>query len=565
MYSRARTTLLGLSGKYARARSLSLSLSLLLAAGAGQSRRPVSAHFLTVRSVPGEARAPEEEEEEEEEEEDASVPDLSDSGGEDAWGEDAGGPPPPPPPLSFFLNYRLFSSAEDTFCHCKSEHQFNIGNLICKHGKSNLVFLITDVKQLLIVKEKSKCCWTSKVTFFYLINKSSKPCFKMVISFSISSDIEDLYDSANISCTNEPSNAMSLLEQLKHAEHRAELAEIALARAQEDLQKMRQFAQDFVMNTDVRSSSSSSAIADLREDEDGVYFSSYGHYGIHEEMLKDKVRTESYRDFIYQNPHVFKDKVVLDVGCGTGILSMFAAKAGAKKVIGVDQYDIVYQAMDIIRLNKLEDTITLVKGRIEEVDLPVEKVDIVISEWMGYFLLFESMLDSVIYAKDKYLAEGGSVYPDICTISLVAVGDKNKHSDRLAFWDDVYGFNMSCMKKAVIPEAVVEVLNPGMLISEACVIKHIDCHTASLPDLEFASDFTLTITEDTVCTVWFSTGPQFMKTHWKQTVFLLENPISLKRGEPLKGRITVRKNRKDPRSLIITLLVNNVQQTYSLQ
>uniref|UniRef100_A0A8D0H4Z3 type I protein arginine methyltransferase n=1 Tax=Sphenodon punctatus TaxID=8508 RepID=A0A8D0H4Z3_SPHPU len=327
----------------------------------------------------------------------------------------------------------------------------------------------------------------------------------------------------------------------------------------------RQFAQDFVMNTDVRSSSSSSAIADLREDEDGVYFSSYGHYGIHEEMLKDKVRTESYRDFIYQNPHVFKDKVVLDVGCGTGILSMFAAKAGAKKVIGVDQYDIVYQAMDIIRLNKLEDTITLVKGRIEEVDLPVEKVDIVISEWMGYFLLFESMLDSVIYAKDKYLAEGGSVYPDICTISLVAVGDKNKHSDRLAFWDDVYGFNMSCMKKAVIPEAVVEVLNPGMLISEACVIKHIDCHTASLPDLEFASDFTLTITEDTVCTVWFSTGPQFMKTHWKQTVFLLENPISLKRGEPLKGRITVRKNRKDPRSLIITLLVNNVQQTYSLQ
>uniref|UniRef100_A0A8D0H7M9 type I protein arginine methyltransferase n=1 Tax=Sphenodon punctatus TaxID=8508 RepID=A0A8D0H7M9_SPHPU len=459
------------------------------------------------------------------------------------------------------LPFWLFSSAEDTFCHCKSEHQFNIGNLICKHGLDFYGY----VKLINFVRLK-------KPTAEYVNSLSSplpweaeeylKPALEedLLLQFGRICTSKDLYDSANISCTNEPSNAMSLLEQLKHAEHRAELAEIALARAQEDLQKMRQFAQDFVMNTDVRSSSSSSAIADLREDEDGVYFSSYGHYGIHEEMLKDKVRTESYRDFIYQNPHVFKDKVVLDVGCGTGILSMFAAKAGAKKVIGVDQYDIVYQAMDIIRLNKLEDTITLVKGRIEEVDLPVEKVDIVISEWMGYFLLFESMLDSVIYAKDKYLAEGGSVYPDICTISLVAVGDKNKHSDRLAFWDDVYGFNMSCMKKAVIPEAVVEVLNPGMLISEACVIKHIDCHTASLPDLEFASDFTLTITEDTVCTVWFSTGPQFMKTHWKQTVFLLENPISLKRG-----RITVRKNRKDPRSLIITLLVNNVQQTYSLQ
>uniref|UniRef100_A0A8D2LAK3 type I protein arginine methyltransferase n=1 Tax=Varanus komodoensis TaxID=61221 RepID=A0A8D2LAK3_VARKO len=232
----------------------------------------------------------------------------------------------------------------------------------------------------------------------------------------------------------------------------------------------RQFAQHFVMNSEVRSGTAS-AIADLREDEEDVYFSSYGHYGIHEEMIKDKVRTESYRDFIYQNSHIFKDKIVLDVGCGTGILSMFAAKAGAKQVIAVDQSEILYQAMDIVRLNGFKDTISLIKGRIEEVDLPVEKVDIIISEWMGYFLLFESMLDSVIYARDMYLAEGGSVYPDICTINLVAVGDLSKHADRFAFWDDVYGFRMSCMKKAVIPEAVVEVVDASTLISEACLIK----------------------------------------------------------------------------------------------
>jgi protein arginine N-methyltransferase 1 len=53
------------------------------------------------------------------------------------------------------------------------------------------------------------------------------------------------------------------------------------------------------------------------------YFTSYDHHGIHEEMLKDEVRTRSYRDAIYQNKHIFKDKVVLDVGCGTGILSMY--------------------------------------------------------------------------------------------------------------------------------------------------------------------------------------------------------------------------------------------------
>jgi len=66
------------------------------------------------------------------------------------------------------------------------------------------------------------------------------------------------------------------------------------------------------------------------------YFDSYSHFGIHEEMLKDTVRTRTYMDSIVRNQHLFKDKVVLDVGCGTGILCMFAAKAGAKKVIGVE-------------------------------------------------------------------------------------------------------------------------------------------------------------------------------------------------------------------------------------
>ncbi|NWU94075.1 ANM3 methyltransferase, partial [Upupa epops] len=474
---------------------------------------------------------------------------------------------------------RWFTSAEEVFSHCKTEHQFNVCDVIKKHGLDFYGY----IKLINFIRLK-------KPTGASLRSLSSpvpwegeeylKP--ELEDDLLLQFDIEDFCEPANALPSNGLNDTTVLLEQLKCAEHRARLAEAALARAQEDLQKMKQFAQNFVMNTDVGSGSSSSTIADLCDDEDAVYFSSYGHYGIHEEMLKDKVRTDSYRNFIYQNPHIFKDKVVLDVGCGTGILSMFAAKAGAKKVIGVDQSEIIYQAMDIIRSNKLENIITLVKGRIEEVDLPLEKVDVIISEWMGYFLLFESMLDSVIYAKDKYLAEGGSVYPDICTISLVAVGDMNKHADKLLFWEDVYSFDMSCMKKFVILEAVVEVLDPNTLISTSSVIKHINCNTASTPDLEFSSDFTLAITTSTNCTaiagyfdicfeknchqkVLFSTGPLCTKTHWKQTVFLLEKPIPVEAGEALTGKITVCKNRKDPRSLFVTLKVKNTQQTYSLQ
>ena len=100
------------------------------------------------------------------------------------------------------------------------------------------------------------------------------------------------------------------------------------------------------------------------------YFDSYSHFGIHEEMLKDRVRTEAYMNAIYNNKHLFRNKVVLDVGCGTGILSMFAAKAGARRVIGIDCAAIIHQAREIVEANGLSDVVTLVQGRVEDVVLP---------------------------------------------------------------------------------------------------------------------------------------------------------------------------------------------------
>jgi type I protein arginine methyltransferase len=82
---------------------------------------------------------------------------------------------------------------------------------------------------------------------------------------------------------------------------------------------------------------------------DDGYFWSYAHFGIHFSMLSDFVRTDSYRAAILNNSEVMKDKVVIDCGCGTSILSMFASKAGAKEIIAIDQSDIIYQAMDIAR------------------------------------------------------------------------------------------------------------------------------------------------------------------------------------------------------------------------
>jgi predicted RNA methylase len=105
--------------------------------------------------------------------------------------------------------------------------------------------------------------------------------------------------------------------------------------------------------------------------ENAYYYDSYAHLQIHREMLQDKTRTGSYHKAIMEHAEeCFKDKVVLDVGCGTGILSFFAAKAGAKRVYAVDASDIVGVAASICESNGFGDVVKVVRGTVEDVVLP---------------------------------------------------------------------------------------------------------------------------------------------------------------------------------------------------
>lgn len=158
-------------------------------------------------------------------------------------------------------------------------------------------------------------------------------------------------------------------------------------------------------------------------------------------MIQDKVRTSTYAHFILTNPVLFRDAIVLDVGCGTGILSLFAARSGAKRVIAVDASAIAEKAERIVQANGLSDIITVIKGKVEDITLPddIKHVDIIVSEWMGYALLYESMLDSVLCARDRFLRPGGVMAPSQSKMMLGLCDAHEIYKDRIEFWSDVYG------------------------------------------------------------------------------------------------------------------------------
>ncbi|KAI1110134.1 S-adenosyl-L-methionine-dependent methyltransferase [Nemania sp. NC0429] len=234
-----------------------------------------------------------------------------------------------------------------------------------------------------------------------------------------------------------------------------------------------------------------------KEDDSKYYWESYAGVDIHETMLKDAVRTDAYRDFIYNNKHLFAGKTVLDIGCGTGILSMFCARAGASRVLAVDASDIIFKARENIYRAGLSDTITTLHGKMEEVALPVDQVDIIVSEWMGYCLLFEAMLPSVLYARDKYLAPGGLMVPSHTNMWAAPASDPAWVSEYgEAFWADVYGFDMSAMAKGIYDD--VRVLNwpAPKLCGTPSAFKMLDLYTTTAADLSFTAPYASRLTRD---------------------------------------------------------------------
>ena len=168
-----------------------------------------------------------------------------------------------------------------------------------------------------------------------------------------------------------------------------------------------------------------------------AYFEEYGSLYDHIGMLQDNERMRAYHDAIKLNAERhFKGKVVLDVGTGTGVLSIWAAQAGAKRVYAVEATaKVAADARTLVAANGFADTITVLAGKMEELELP-EKVDVLLSEWMGYFLLREAMVNSVLDARDRWLKPSGVMYPSHARLLMSSMEESGFAAARQRDLDD---------------------------------------------------------------------------------------------------------------------------------
>jgi type I protein arginine methyltransferase len=199
-------------------------------------------------------------------------------------------------------------------------------------------------------------------------------------------------------------------------------------------------------------------------------------------------------------------------------------------------------------------------------ELPIkgDKVDVLVSEWMGYALLLESMLDSVLHCRDRWLKPGGAMLPDVAILYVAAATEA---AADLTFWRDVYGFDFSVIKDDLMSSAIaqphVTAVGKGSLLSEPAKVKEFDLPTMRASDADFHADFELVASKSGDCralVLWFdtlftkrfcsdapcvlSTSPLEKQTHWMQTVFVLRDAIPLSAGQKLCARCSFAKSGK---------------------
>jgi type I protein arginine methyltransferase len=279
---------------------------------------------------------------------------------------------------------------------------------------------------------------------------------------------------------------------------------------------------------------------------DAPAYLDYERVSHHRSMISDRTRTFSFRDAI--NEVVRRDSVVVDLGSGTGILAVFAAKAGAARVYAIERTGMIDVARRIAARNGI-DNITWLFGDSSEVELP-EPCTVLVSECLGYFALQENMLTDLLHFREGWLVPDGALIPQDVTLSLVPVECPQAY-DNVDFWSSAgrdYDIDFEDLRQIGANSTYRHRFEESELLAEPVSVAQLDLRSAA--EVTVNIECQLSVNRSGIFhgvagyfgarlsdSVYLDTRPGSV-THWQQEFFPASRPYRVEAGQRVDITVT---------------------------
>ena len=263
-------------------------------------------------------------------------------------------------------------------------------------------------------------------------------------------------------------------------------------------------------------------------------------------MINDQVRMNAYAEALRRT--ITPDSVVLDVGSGTGIMALLAARFGAERVYAVESNPLVNLGARLAAENGLSDRIRFVRGLSQQIEL-TRKVDVVVSDLRGALPLSSGHIEAIVDARNRLLRPGGTMIPLEDRVYIAPIEAAEAHSGILSPWlDEPHGFQMTAAEHAALNAGLAMLKSYDQLLGPGQMIATLDYRV--LETLRIDSRVTLPIVRsglvhglsawfdaELVRGVRFSTAPDKAKTVYGRRFFPLTEPVAVHRGDEIRARI----------------------------
>ena len=273
---------------------------------------------------------------------------------------------------------------------------------------------------------------------------------------------------------------------------------------------------------------------------------SYSSVTGHRSMALDRVRNDAYAAALERV--VTSTSVVLDLGAGLGIHGLLAARLGARRVYLVEPEDVISVAEEAVRANHLQDVVTCLHGRLEDVQVP-EPVDVIVSVLTGNLLMSEDLLPILFRARDTFLKPGGALIPDRASVAIAPVSAPRLHTREISNWSiPQHGVTLE-PARTYAANAVHFRWDRSEVayLAEPCSVYTVDLAAAAYEALHVEAEFRVHTTE--LChgfagwftmrlgDHWASTAPDAEPMHWSAAFLPLDPPVQLSVGDTVTLRL----------------------------